>query len=179
MQGQGAVKRPVPCHRLPLALQCGHERTGRFHSASLVAPAPVGADRAGGLESRKRLEERVSNRGSAGVGSLGGQHRCGGLSKHDNGHRRGHQPARTGVQASVRSRCKSCSAFARKRCSRTRPSESSIKIRRPARPEDSNAYSAAVPGSGGTCSCHVVFLPSVPQETARKIVLSLGPVPPT
>lgn len=48
-----------------------------------------------------------------------------------------------------------------------------------ARPEDSNAYSAAVPGSGGTCSCHVVFLPSVPQETARKIVLSLGPVPPT
>ena len=27
--------------------------------------------------------------------------------------------------------------------------------------EDPNAYSANVPGKGGTCSCHVVVLPSV------------------
>jgi hypothetical protein len=43
-------------------------------------------------------------------------------------------------------------------------------------PEDPNAYSASVPANGGTCSCRVVFLPSIPQETAKKIVLSLGPV---
>lgn len=43
--------------------------------------------------------------------------------------------------------------------------------------EDPNAYSASVPGNGGTCSCRVVFLPSISQETAKKIVLSLGPVP--
>jgi hypothetical protein len=42
--------------------------------------------------------------------------------------------------------------------------------------EDPNAYSASVPGNGGTCSCRVVFLPSISQETAKKIVLSLGPV---
>ena len=41
--------------------------------------------------------------------------------------------------------------------------------------EDPNAYSASVPGKAGTCSCHVVVLPSVPEETAKKIVLSLGP----
>jgi len=46
------------------------------------------------------------------------------------------------------------------------------------RAEDPNAYSASVPGNGGTCSCHIVFLPSISQETAKKIVLSLGPVPP-
>ncbi len=45
------------------------------------------------------------------------------------------------------------------------------------RSEDPNAYSASVPGKGGTCSCHVVFLPSIPEETAKKIALSLGPVP--
>lgn len=44
------------------------------------------------------------------------------------------------------------------------------------RPDDPNAYSASVPGSGGTCSCRVVFLPSISQDTARKIVLSLSPV---
>jgi len=42
--------------------------------------------------------------------------------------------------------------------------------------DDPNAYSASVPGNGGTCSCRVVFLPSISQETAKKIVLSLGPV---
>jgi hypothetical protein len=41
--------------------------------------------------------------------------------------------------------------------------------------EDPNAYSASVPGKAGTCSCHVVVLPSVPEETAKKIALSLGP----
>lgn len=43
-------------------------------------------------------------------------------------------------------------------------------------PEDSNAYSASTPGKGGTCSCRVTFLPSLSEDTARKIVLSLGPV---
>ena len=28
---------------------------------------------------------------------------------------------------------------------------------------------------GGTCSCRVVVLPSISQETAKEIVLSLGP----
>jgi hypothetical protein len=41
--------------------------------------------------------------------------------------------------------------------------------------DEPNAYSASVPASGGTCSCRVVVLPSIPLETARKIVLSLGP----
>jgi hypothetical protein len=45
------------------------------------------------------------------------------------------------------------------------------------RSEDPNAYSASVPGRGGTCSCHVVVLPDIPEETAKKIALSLGPVP--
>ena len=40
-----------------------------------------------------------------------------------------------------------------------------------------NAYSASVPGGGGTCSCHLVVLPSVPEEVARTITLSIGPVP--
>ena len=43
-----------------------------------------------------------------------------------------------------------------------------------AKSEDSNAYSASVPGNDGTCSCRITFLPSVPVETARKIALSLG-----
>jgi hypothetical protein len=41
--------------------------------------------------------------------------------------------------------------------------------------EEPNAYSGSVPGNGGACSCRVVFLPSISQETAKKIVLSLGP----
>lgn len=41
--------------------------------------------------------------------------------------------------------------------------------------DDPNAYSIAVPGKTGTCSGHLTFLPSVTQETARKIALSLGP----
>ena len=43
-------------------------------------------------------------------------------------------------------------------------------------PDDPHAYSASVPGKDGTCSCHIVFLPNVSDETIRKIVLSLGPV---
>jgi hypothetical protein len=43
--------------------------------------------------------------------------------------------------------------------------------------EDPDAYSASVPGKDGTCSCHGVFLPSIPVETARKIMLSLAPAP--
>jgi hypothetical protein len=41
--------------------------------------------------------------------------------------------------------------------------------------EDSNAYSAMVPGRDGTCSCHVVFAHGIAEEIARKITLSLGP----
>ena len=44
-------------------------------------------------------------------------------------------------------------------------------------PDDPNAYSASVPGKGGTCSCHLSVLPNVAEDTARKIALSLGPVP--
>jgi len=43
--------------------------------------------------------------------------------------------------------------------------------------EDANAFSASVPGKTGTCSCHVSFVPSVSEEIAKKIALSLGPVP--
>ena len=42
--------------------------------------------------------------------------------------------------------------------------------------EDPNAYSGSVPGTDGTCSCRVVFIPSISQETVKKIVLSLSPV---
>jgi hypothetical protein len=41
---------------------------------------------------------------------------------------------------------------------------------------DPNAYSASVPSKTGTCSCHITFLPSVPDEPAKKIALSLAPV---
>jgi hypothetical protein len=41
--------------------------------------------------------------------------------------------------------------------------------------DDSNAFSAMVPGNDGTCSCHVVFAHDIPEETAKKITLSLGP----
>ena len=44
------------------------------------------------------------------------------------------------------------------------------------RSDELNAYSVSVPGKTGTCSAHVVVLPSVPEETAKKIALSLGPV---
>lgn len=40
--------------------------------------------------------------------------------------------------------------------------------------QDPNGYSAAVPAKDGTCSCRVTFVPAVPEETARKIVMSLG-----
>ena len=44
------------------------------------------------------------------------------------------------------------------------------------RADEPNAYSASVPGTGGTCSCRVVFLPAISAETVKKIVLSLAPV---
>jgi hypothetical protein len=34
-----------------------------------------------------------------------------------------------------------------------------------------------VPGKAGTCSGRVTFLPSISEDVARKIALSLGPVP--
>lgn len=44
-------------------------------------------------------------------------------------------------------------------------------------PDDQNSYSASMPGNRGTCSCHVSVLPSVSTEIAKKIALSLAPVP--
>jgi len=40
--------------------------------------------------------------------------------------------------------------------------------------QDPSGYSASVPAKAGTCSCRVTFLPAVPEDTARKIVMSLG-----
>ena len=42
---------------------------------------------------------------------------------------------------------------------------------------DTNAFSSSVPAKVGTCSCHVTVGPVVPVEIARKIALSLSPVP--
>jgi hypothetical protein len=44
-------------------------------------------------------------------------------------------------------------------------------------PDDPNSYTFSVPGKAGTCSGHLTFLPSIPEDVARKIALSLGPVP--
>jgi len=44
--------------------------------------------------------------------------------------------------------------------------------------ETPNAWTASVPGrAGGTCSCHIVVLPEITEDVARKIAGSLGPVP--
>ena len=43
-------------------------------------------------------------------------------------------------------------------------------------PNDSSAFSASVPAKNGSCSCHVVVLPSIPEDVAKKIALSLSPV---
>jgi hypothetical protein len=43
-------------------------------------------------------------------------------------------------------------------------------------PDDTSAYSVSVPAKNGSCSCHVAFIPSVPEDTAKKIALSLAPV---
>jgi hypothetical protein len=42
---------------------------------------------------------------------------------------------------------------------------------------DSNAFSAMVPGKNGTCSSRVVYTSPVTEETAKKITLSVAPVP--
>ncbi len=42
---------------------------------------------------------------------------------------------------------------------------------------DPNGFSSSVPAKDGTCSCHVTALPSIPEDTAKKIALSLAPVP--
>jgi hypothetical protein len=46
-------------------------------------------------------------------------------------------------------------------------------------PEETNAYSSSVPRKGGTCSCHVVVLPSIAADVAKKVAMSLSPVPET
>lgn len=43
--------------------------------------------------------------------------------------------------------------------------------------EETNAFSSSVPAKSGTCSCHVVLLPSVSEDIAKKIALSLSRVP--
>ena len=43
------------------------------------------------------------------------------------------------------------------------------------RSEDPNGYSASVPSKAGTCSCHITAVSSIPEETAKKIALSLQP----
>jgi len=43
--------------------------------------------------------------------------------------------------------------------------------------EDPNGFGASVPAKGGTCSCRVTVLPSIPVATAKAIALSLGPAP--
>jgi len=44
-------------------------------------------------------------------------------------------------------------------------------------PEDTNAFSSSVPAKGGTCSCHVVVVPRIAEDVAKKIALSLSAVP--
>jgi hypothetical protein len=44
-------------------------------------------------------------------------------------------------------------------------------------PDDASAFSSSVPAKGGTCSCHIVLLPRVPEDVAKKIALTLSPVP--
>jgi uncharacterized protein YbdZ (MbtH family) len=41
--------------------------------------------------------------------------------------------------------------------------------------EEPNSYTFSVPGKDGTCSGHLTFLPSITEDVARKIALSLGP----
>jgi hypothetical protein len=36
-------------------------------------------------------------------------------------------------------------------------------------PNDTSAFSASVPAQNGTCSCHVVILPSIKEDVAKKI----------
>jgi len=48
-----------------------------------------------------------------------------------------------------------------------------------AHPADPKSYTFSVPGKNGTCSGRLTFLPSVPDDLARQIVLSLGPAPET
>jgi hypothetical protein len=43
-------------------------------------------------------------------------------------------------------------------------------------PDDTSAFSSSAPASNGTCSCRVVVLPSIPEDIAKKIALSLSPV---
>ena len=42
---------------------------------------------------------------------------------------------------------------------------------------DTNAFSTMVPGKNGTCSARIVFLSGISEEAAKKIALSVGPVP--
>ena len=42
-------------------------------------------------------------------------------------------------------------------------------------PNDTSSFSASVPAQNGTCSCHVVVLPSIAEDVAKKIALSLSP----
>jgi hypothetical protein len=43
-----------------------------------------------------------------------------------------------------------------------------------ARADDPNAFGSSVPGKGGTCSCHIVALPSLAPDLAKQIALTLS-----
>ena len=43
-------------------------------------------------------------------------------------------------------------------------------------PGEANSFNSSVPAKGGMCSCHVSVLPSVAEDVAKKIALSLSPV---
>ncbi len=43
--------------------------------------------------------------------------------------------------------------------------------------DDTSAFDSSIPGKGGVCSCHIVVLPRVSDEVAKKIALSLSPAP--
>jgi hypothetical protein len=44
-------------------------------------------------------------------------------------------------------------------------------------PEDTSAFGASVPARNGTCSCRVVVQPGIPEDVAKKIALSVSPIP--
>ena len=43
-------------------------------------------------------------------------------------------------------------------------------------PDDTSAFSSSVPAKKGTCSCHVLTLPAIAEDIAKKIALSVSPV---
>ena len=118
----------------------------------------------GGAEATGRGEGARRDRGA---GDGGGP--CGGCAGH-----------RGGIAGVARNRLAGrwCandekSSFARKRCLRIAKRIFYQEQTSTGR-EDPNAYTFSVPGKAGTCSGHLRFLPSISEDIARKIALSLG-----